>query len=84
MARDVQNTLIQIVAVHGQMDTSAATEYVKKLQKRGRYIQDVWSWLKLFIIRGTLSFIYIIIVCVRVYSVYSGELFLVLNWTEFV
>ena len=43
MARDVQNTLIQIVQVHGEMDTSAATEYVKKLQKRGRYIQDVWS-----------------------------------------
>lgn len=47
MARDVQNTLIKVVEEHGGMDNTAATEYVKKLQKRGRYIQDVWSWLKL-------------------------------------
>lgn len=43
MARDVQNTLIKIVEQFGQMDQTAATEYVKKLQKRGRYLQDVWS-----------------------------------------
>lgn len=43
MARDVQNTLIQIVQEHGGMDNTAASEYVKKLQKRGRYVQDVWS-----------------------------------------
>lgn len=43
MARDVQNTLIKIVEKYGQMETVAATEYIKKLQKRGRYLQDVWS-----------------------------------------
>lgn len=43
MARDVQATLLQIVEEHGNKDTSAAAEYIKKLQKRGRYLQDVWS-----------------------------------------
>lgn len=43
MARDVHNTLIKIVQEHGQMDNTAATEFIKKLQKRGRYLQDVWS-----------------------------------------
>lgn len=43
MARDVQNTLLQILEKHGNMDTKSATEYIKKLQKRGRYLQDVWS-----------------------------------------
>lgn len=43
MARDVQATLLKIVEQHGNKDSNAAAEYVKKLQKRGRYLQDVWS-----------------------------------------
>ena len=43
MARDVHNTLIDIVEKYGKMETVAATEYIKKLQKRGRYLQDVWT-----------------------------------------
>ena len=43
MARDVQSTLLTILEDHGGMDDQAAAEYVKKLQKRGRYLQDVWS-----------------------------------------
>ena len=43
MARDVQATLLQVLEQHGNMTNQAASEYVKKLQKRGRYLQDVWS-----------------------------------------
>lgn len=43
MARDVQNTLLDIVKTHGKMSDEEASEYVKKLQKKGRYLQDVWS-----------------------------------------
>lgn len=43
MARDVQNVLLSIVKQYGQKTESEAGEYVKKLQKRGRYLQDVWS-----------------------------------------
>ena len=43
MARDVQNTLLNIIKTHGNLSDSEASEYVKKLQKKGRYLQDVWS-----------------------------------------
>ena len=43
MARDVQNALLSIVKQYGQKTDSEAGEYIKKLQKRGRYLQDVWS-----------------------------------------
>ena len=43
MARDVQNILLQVIQEEGGMDTEAASSYIKKLQKRGRYLQDVWS-----------------------------------------
>lgn len=43
MARDVQNTVLQIVQEEGKMDATAAEEYVKKLHKRSRYLLDVWS-----------------------------------------
>ena len=42
MARDVQNTLLSIIKQHGRKTDSEASEYVKKLQKRGHYLQDVW------------------------------------------
>ena len=43
MARDVQSTLSQIIQDCGHMSADAALEYIKKMQKRGRYLQDVWS-----------------------------------------
>ena len=43
MARDVHNAILQIVEQHGSKSSDEAAEYVKKLQKRGRYLQDVWS-----------------------------------------
>lgn len=43
MARDVQATLQQIIQEEGGMDAQAASEYIKKLQKRNRFLQDVWS-----------------------------------------
>ena len=43
MARDVNSVLSQIVQERGHMSAEAAVDYIKKLQKRGRYLQDVWS-----------------------------------------
>lgn len=45
MARDVQSTLLSVVKEYGGKTETEAMEYIKKLQKRGRYLQDVWSWL---------------------------------------
>ena len=42
MARDVNNTLKEIIKEHGKMTDTEAGDYIKKLQKRGRYLQDVW------------------------------------------
>uniref|UniRef100_A0A1D1XMN8 NADPH--cytochrome P450 reductase n=1 Tax=Anthurium amnicola TaxID=1678845 RepID=A0A1D1XMN8_9ARAE len=43
MARDVNNTLIQIAQSRGGMDETSATNYVKDLRSKGRYQEDVWS-----------------------------------------
>lgn len=43
MARDVNNKLKEIIKEYGKMTDTEASDYVKKLQKRGRYLQDVWS-----------------------------------------
>ena len=43
MARDVQASLLQVIQEQGDMDAGAASEYIKKLQKRNRFLQDVWS-----------------------------------------
>jgi NADPH-ferrihemoprotein reductase len=43
MARDVNNSLIQIAQTIGEMDESSATTYIKDLRSRGRYQEDVWS-----------------------------------------
>lgn len=42
MARDVNNALKEIIKDHGKMTDTEASDYIKKLQKRGRYLQDVW------------------------------------------
>lgn len=43
MARDVHSILFDLVKEKGEMDDDAANTYIKKLQSRGRYLQDVWS-----------------------------------------
>ena len=43
MARDVHATLLRIMEQHGGLGAQEAADYIKKLQKRGRYLQDVWS-----------------------------------------
>ena len=44
MARDVLSTLERIIMEKGNMDKSEAEKYIKKLQSKGRYSADVWSW----------------------------------------
>ncbi len=43
MARDVQNSLLFIIKQYGKKTDTEAADYIKKLQKRGHYLQDVWS-----------------------------------------
>ena len=42
MARDVNTTLIDVVATHGGLAPDAATDYVKTLQREKRYQRDVY------------------------------------------
>ncbi len=35
--------LLGLIQKEGGMDPQAASEYIKKLQKRNRFLQDVWS-----------------------------------------
>lgn len=44
MARDVQNVLLGIVQRYGERSEKESSDYIKKLQKKGRYLQDVWFW----------------------------------------
>lgn len=45
MARDVQATLVDIIASEGEMPRQQAEEFIKKLQNgvAPRYQSDVWS-----------------------------------------
>jgi len=43
MARDVQETFIEIAAEEGAMTREEATAYVKRLESQKRYQADVWS-----------------------------------------
>ncbi len=42
MAKDVEQALIEIVRVHGNMSEDDAKAYVKKLRKEKRYLRDVY------------------------------------------
>ena len=42
MAKDVDNALISIIKVHGNMEEESANNYVKELRKSGRYQVDVY------------------------------------------
>ncbi len=44
MARDVNEILVNICEKQGQMGRTQATQYVKDLGQKSRYVQDVWSW----------------------------------------
>lgn len=42
MARDVQHTICQILSAHGNLTEGEAKDYVAEMQKRARYVQDIW------------------------------------------
>jgi methionine synthase reductase len=42
MAKDVQQAVLQILCDCGRMDTEEAKNYIAEMQKRGRYVQDIW------------------------------------------
>lgn len=42
MSKDVEQTLIEIIATHGNLTPEAATAYLTQLSKDGRYAKDVW------------------------------------------
>lgn len=43
MARDVHKCLLDVITSVGQRSSNEAEDYIKKLQQKGRYAQDVWS-----------------------------------------
>jgi sulfite reductase alpha subunit-like flavoprotein len=43
MARDVNEILINLCKTEGNMSTADATQYIKDLGQKTRYVLDVWS-----------------------------------------
>lgn len=43
MAKDVHNIIVKVVMENGQMTSSQALNYVKKMEQQKRYSADVWS-----------------------------------------
>jgi sulfite reductase (NADPH) flavoprotein alpha-component len=42
MAKDVHNTLLEIIAEHGKLSTEQAEDYLKSLRSNKRYQKDVY------------------------------------------
>lgn len=42
MAKDVKNTLLNIVKAEGKMDEAGAKEYIKNLRKAGKFQEDIY------------------------------------------
>ena len=43
MAKDVRKTVIEMLQVHLELDVKAATEQVVQWERKGKYLQDIWS-----------------------------------------
>lgn len=43
MGADVMNAVVQLLKQHQQLTTEQATAMVKKLQEKGRYVQELWT-----------------------------------------
>jgi sulfite reductase alpha subunit-like flavoprotein len=43
MAKDVRKTIVEMLETHLELDTKAATEIVVKWERKGKYLQDIWS-----------------------------------------
>jgi len=43
MGRDVRAALTTIVQTYGKLSADEAATYVQDMQKKGRYIQELWS-----------------------------------------
>ena len=43
MAKDVEQTLVEIMVTHGGMSASRAQEQLVKMEKTEKFLKDVWS-----------------------------------------
>ena len=43
MAKDVHDSLVDVVKKQGEMSVGAAEDFIKKLHSKGKYSVDVWS-----------------------------------------
>jgi sulfite reductase (NADPH) flavoprotein alpha-component len=42
MAKDVDQALLDVIRIHGNMSATEAAEYVNQLKKDKRYVRDVY------------------------------------------
>ena len=50
MARDVHAILVDIAQTFGELPAEKAAAFIKELTQKGRYSQDVWSWIPLTVV----------------------------------
>ena len=43
MASDVEKAFIEILALHSKMELNETEKYIKNIQKKSRYVQDIWN-----------------------------------------
>ena len=43
MAKDVMNTVQELLQSHGNMNAAEAKQFVKDMIKTNTYVQDIWS-----------------------------------------
>ncbi len=43
MGTDVMNAVVSLLKTHQKLSTEEATAMVKKLQEKGRYVQELWT-----------------------------------------
>ena len=45
MAKDVENTIIELIALHSKMSLIESTKYIENMKNTHRYNVDVWNSL---------------------------------------
>merc|ERR1712227_683373 len=45
MARDVQDVILNIISEYKKVPKSSAQDYLKSMRNKGKYQEDVWSWM---------------------------------------
>jgi sulfite reductase alpha subunit-like flavoprotein len=43
MAKDVYSAMLKLVVMEGSLSEEDAMKFIERLQKEGRYVQDVWG-----------------------------------------